>query len=219
MTFPFPTLSPPAAAAAGWAYSGLVTGSSAGGDRTFAGFAIGAASASRVCAMAMIHSGNGITAVTIGGVTATLVQAFDNSVAIYYAVVPTGESADVVATFVAGPDGGAACSIWYGYPASSAPLDSGKVQLNFGDPLVLSDLAVAPNGILIAAVHQPAGGTGSWAWNGADTIAQRASGFVVATEYKTADIVPTTVSETLSDLTFDPNAGSNQFVAASWSGP
>ena len=82
--------------------------------------------------------------------------------------------------------------------------------------MVISDLAVVPGGLLIAAVHQPAGGTGAWTWNGTDTIVQRASGFVTATEYKTADIRPTNENSTVRDLTFDPVAGVNQLVAATW---
>ena len=73
---------------------------------TFAAFSVGAASADRVCIAhiwSLAGSANSIDNVTIGGVTATsavkraAVQT--RQLAIYYAVVPTGTTADVVVTF------------------------------------------------------------------------------------------------------------------------
>jgi len=215
-----------AAPSGGWTFSTSKTNTGPGASSiTFTGYAIGAAAAGRVvvAAIAWSHSvSSTLTGVTIGGVAATPVQTVtahstSGRIALYYAVVPTGTTADVAITISTGISSGIACHVWYGFPATSTPLDSGSATATGGGIVTVSDLQIAAGGILIAF----AGGSNSsdpwtFGWNGADTLVDQGHGTTNLTGWSVRHAL-TTVATTTNDLTSDPSGTSpTALIGATW---
>lgn len=206
-----------------WAAVTTQNTTSQGDPKTFSSYAIGAASASRVV-VAVIGWGNAIgrtiTSVTIGGVAATLVQASSaagtaNYIGVYYAVVPTGTTADVVIDWDASGSGGCFCKVFYGYPVSSTPLDSAVTSAASGGLITASNIQIGVGGVLIAVRSGSGGATAAFAWTGDDAL---------LTETTSVNTVNSEVAWTFSteatatdDFTCDPSGSStNALIVASW---
>lgn len=130
---------------------------------TFAGVAIGPASADRYVVVAA-HTDCGVaspTVVTIGGINATLLEANDG-VGLFMALVPTGTTASIVVTFSASCSR-AAIGVWSVTGLTRVtPISSSKATGT--SAAAATNVAVNHAGAVIAAATH-AGGTGI-AWTG-----------------------------------------------------
>lgn len=214
------------AAATTWAESPTapVTSDNPNDPHTFSGFDIGTAAADRVVVAVIgwgFSVGSTISGVTIGGVSASAAgspanASSSNRVAIYYAVVPTGTTADVVVDFSTDITGGGVCKVYYGYPASSTPVDTGNGTAASGGVITLSDLEIGVGGILIAGRVGTGGDPASFGWTGDDAIETDEEGSANLVKYSFAHVITTEATST-DDLTCDPSGSStNGMVAATW---
>jgi hypothetical protein len=130
-------------------------------EYTFTGKAFGAAAARSLVIVGLSSQGT-ITAVTIGGVTATLAVSGGDSqhVHIYYAVVPTVSSGDVVVTFSAST-GRCAIHIFAAYNlTSTTPTDTANDTADGSD--VSSTIDVSERGVLVAVAVKENNTTCTW---------------------------------------------------------
>lgn len=139
---------------------------------TFSSQAIGVAAANRiVCCVAhtLDTADNSVSTATIGGVSATIAQNYRanngavwNLVSIFYAVVPTGTTADVVVNLSASAYR-LYCGVFAVHGATySTHLDSGNAS---GDPAAITGLDVPDGGVVIAGatlLDTPTGATYTW---------------------------------------------------------
>lgn len=209
----------------GWFYSDTKADGT-GNPRQFTGYNIGTADASRVVVASIGHgnsAGNTINSVTIGGVSATLATsggAVGNfaRVEIWYAVVPSGSTADVEVTCSAEPNQNTKCAVHYGYPASSTPLDTGgQNSVASGAVCTASDIQIGVGGVLIAARAGAGGSPAAFAWTGDDTFnLDRESVGESSVNFSVGHIL-TTEATTTDDLTCDPSGTqTNTMRCASW---
>jgi hypothetical protein len=127
--------------------------------------AIGTASASRVVVVAAVISAAALTSMTIGGVSATLVKADPTlfNLSLWYAVVPTGTTADVVVNSAVNMGNG---NIIVGYltGATATPTANGSTPSTASDPISIT-IAVPVSGV--AVVYVTTGGTVVGTWSNA----------------------------------------------------
>ena len=204
-------------------YRQTVTESATSTVKTYASIDFSTAHSTRMVAAIISWQSNvarTILSVTIGGISATLAVAQGtstgaNRVEIWYAAVPNGTSGDVVVTFSGDVDNGSACMVWSGYPASQTPVDSGGATAASGGLMTISDLAVTSGGFAVAGSAGFTTGN-TWAWSGADALAERVDAVSNQNGYSGIDIV-VTASSTLDDMTCDPLGTSRSCIAAaSW---
>lgn len=150
-----------------YSYTGTANDGTDTAAYTFAGIAIGAADPDRIVAVIIWSRGSSgqiLNSVTIGGVAATKwagtqtgASGSGMSCNIYYAAVPTGTTADVVATFATGQLR-AACAVYRLVGYDLTPTDSATA---LATP---SDLAVdtAADGVVLAGSCVFAGATATW---------------------------------------------------------
>lgn len=208
-----------------WSYSELLESTTSLSTHTLSDVAIGTPAAGRVVVV-VVNWGRATTAaslssLSIGGVSASAVQTRNAGsfacCGIYYAVVPSGSTAEVVITFSL-PVNNLAVNVFYGYPATSAPLDSGVSSVSGGGLITISDLETAVGGILIASRTGGSGSPASFGWSGADGITTHGDQATGLTNWTVISIA-TTAATSGDDLTCDPSGSSlNGLAAATWGG-
>ena len=139
---------------------------SASSPETFTGISLGTEASSRQIFVA-VYSGVA-SAVTVGGVSATLVENNSGStLTLWRAAVPTGTSASVVVTFTGG-GGRLLITVWAAYNLrSTTPVDTAQVTTSSTPATThTTTIDTANKGILIAAsatvVNSGDGGASSW---------------------------------------------------------
>ena len=157
---------------------------------TFTGMAIGTASSSRhvvVCVTGFMNSATGITGVTIGGVTATELYTFignNNGIhSFWVANVPSGSTANVVATF------NATDALWDGFAATAVFTDavtlSDTMGVTSGASTFGGTIDVPASGELLAVAFQNydggTAGSSRFTWTGATEDFEEAVGVVFPT--------------------------------------
>lgn len=210
----------------GWAFSATQTSAASSNQYTFSNYAVGSAAANRVVTAEFCWShtlGSTISSVTIGGVTATLIQqqvthSTTGRIAVYSAVVPSGTTATVVVNMSTSINGGIGCSVHYGYPSSATPLDSGVQTAAAAGVVTVTNIQIAAGGFLLgfaggAATASPF----AVAWTGDDALvtdSESTAGGVIDFISFHAN---TNESTTDDDMTSDPaGASSSALIAVSW---
>jgi len=148
------------------------TNKASGETYTFAGADIGTAHAKRVVILGVVSSNSGTT-VTVGGVSATLVDSA-GSMRLFRASVPSGATADIVVN-PAATIGRMAVSYGVFYPSSATPLGAdGGTASGTGNVAHSINASVQEIGGIIVAYggHQASLGTFTWTWGGADAITE-----------------------------------------------
>ena len=137
----------------------------------FSAHAIGAAAANRKVVVAAATAGgsgaDGVSTVTVGGISATLVKATlttdHTQVEIWQADVPTGTTADIVVTWNAGK-GRCGIGVWAVYGAAGAASDT--VSVTGTGALSTTALAIPANGVAIGGVVLSGTGLRTTTWAG-----------------------------------------------------
>lgn len=195
----------------------LWSGSISASSYTWTGMAVGAAASDRwVVAALQIHNSYGeyLSAVTIGGVSATLLYAtpaagpFQTRFEFWAANVPTGTTADVAVTCALGPmwDGGCATYYCAGEPTVYASvLDNTYTGNTFS-----VSIDVPEGGAIIAAASNDNDGTLS-GWVGATADA---TDDTEQTYYASADELHAETGRTVSFTSTTPSTSDNYFGLA-----
>jgi hypothetical protein len=130
---------------------------------TFSSQNLGAAAADRIIVCFAIDGvGSTATAVTIGGVSATIVQTATTvrKNTLWYATVPTGTTGDVVVTGAAETEMGIA--LWRLTGTTSGPYDSGQSDANPGT----ADIMVPAGGVALAGMGDGGFAHSGYTWVG-----------------------------------------------------
>lgn len=131
---------------------------------TWSGMATGTATATRYCIVQCTGwSTSGITGVTIGGIAATLAVQTSADFGIYYALVPTGTTANVVATFSTTSGNVGQFAGWTfdnGYPGLRVISKAVNVAANTASNVFL------PTGSCVVAFDNNVGGPYTTTWTG-----------------------------------------------------
>ena len=192
---------------------------------TFTNRAIGSADSNRIVVVSIhtIDTGaNSVSSATIGGISATIVANAQHNPtnfavsSLFYAVVPTGTTATIVANLAASAFRCYA-GVWTIYGAlSSSPRDFGTAT---GNPSAVSGIDVPAGGVVVAAASVQNPGVTGITWTNASDAA--GSGFDVAGEdanerYSGASAAFSSQQSGIS-ITATANAATDMCaVAASW---
>lgn len=193
---------------------------------TFAGQAIGAASATRyvIAAVTLVSSfSRTISSVTIGGVAATVIpngQVVANTyfyrTAFYIAAVPTGTTASIVVTASGACNGGGLAGVWavYNLLSPTAVDSDGATVLGtntFSPPAVTT----SAHGLLLAAgFHATAADPATNSWTNATERSDLSSSFAgIRVGHSAADAITTGAGVTVSDALGGAVDGGSMVVA------
>lgn len=170
-------------------FQGAINSSADGTSHTFSAFSLGAAAADRLILVGFgtrRGAATAISSVTIGGVTATLIQTQRSdsgvvvNVCLAYAVVPTGTTGDIVinwsatATRVRG-------GVWRAVGLnSSTPIDTGTSTATPPTDTLNTDDDGFAFGVVAAGVSSGAGGSVAWTNLSEDFDAVQESNVVVS---------------------------------------
>jgi hypothetical protein len=224
VVFRAPSPPPPPAPAPSWrnSYSNLTALTA----YTFPGCDFGPEHPNRVVAIAasmVSGSGRTISSVTIGGIAATLAvtsASGTNANEIWYAVVPTGATGDVIVTW-SGSCTACGIQVWSCYPASPTPVDA-IGNFSAGDTTrVLTDLAKTAGGFAVFATRLGAAGTVVLAQNGVETIVENFDGVLMSSPVSSGAMsFEVTATSTADDFTATFSTSSTcNLVGATWGPP
>ena len=175
MTFPFPIL-PLRRRTPSLSYLGPLQDAVARSTYTYTGASLGAASSSRIIAIVAIAGGpptNIATSVTIGGVTATIVNnnraAAGTVLTTAYAEVPTGTTGDIVIVYPSNAGGGG--SLVFPYRVDGMISSTPASFSDTSNPFSQGVTCAAGSAIITGACGYLAG-AGSVSWSGTANIVE-----------------------------------------------
>lgn len=188
------------------------------GTYTFTAADFGTADATRLVIAAISTAGSNPSAVTLGGVSATLTvesSVSNSSAEIWQAIVPTGATGDVVITATSANN--CVAHIFVGYPASTTAVDTGGAT-GAVTSHTLTDIAKTNGGFTIICSIGQNGVTISCTQTGAETITEH---YEADTEtYRRAVYSHiNTATTTLDDYTITYSASVGAQVAIATWGP
>lgn len=194
----------------------------AGADRTFSAVNIGTPHAKRLVIL-NIHA-YGLSAaqitVTVGGIEASKLAPDVGGFAwIYTALVPSGETADIVIHNGSGSNSvRQAAAVFVGYPDDPTPVDAVGVSATTTNNAVISSLEVRAGGFVVWNYEQyNTTGNVDVTWNGVDAVVESYDSPIESITTWAGGYLLTTVDTTDDDLTAsETTSGFKGLLAATW---
>lgn len=174
-----------------------------GGSYTFSAVAIGTATTTRIVACAIkVTNGAELASVTIGGISATkAIRNYDNG--IYYAIVPTGTTADIVISVDLATSNNCSCGVYTidGYVDSTHRYGNTNANIASHSSLTKTNVPVFKKSVgIFASGRTSSSGSVTWSSTGThltivedadnrvETNAARAFGHLTQTNYDTENV-------------------------------
>lgn len=215
MTFPFPMFVPTSASNASISYASTDSKSAPASPATFAGAVIGTAASNRyvIVALSGYRNGSGnVPTVTVGGTSITHVATADTATFeayIYAGNIPSGTTADIVATYTAGWFN-LNCSVWAAYGIASATAYDTDSDLTATTTMTASiDI---PAGGVAVAIHGN-NNAGVQTWTG---LTENFDTTDVTSRQCTGAFLASATLQTALSVSVTNTAGDGVLLVASW---
>lgn len=183
---------------------------------------IGTAHVKRLVVVGVIAISGQSSAVTVGGISASLVvdsdPGDDAGCQIWQALVPTGATATIAVSVVSATS--CIIHVYAGYPANPTAVGSFGQITEGGNDGLATDVAKTAGGFLIMIGHTQGNRTFVFSTTGAETFTENFDGLIEGADNSGAASFIATATTTTDDMIYTLNGNSNHNSAtASWGPP